>query len=243
MTLTGLLAAKSNPNAEVDLSEQTINVLIDFGAVLTFAIAAYFDVKKGNELVDQVDEKIERKKNAKKQMAASNERWTKEFRALEVQLKLGQEGGERNVFVKDLLDSAKQNLVVIAGKKTFIKEALLSARLARGSPACFQEKNVLILPVTLDSSMPPSSSSSTASGFSAAPTIPATNTSPLYVAEPLGDEWKSLIESETKDAETQGGQGSLIRESGMVIVVGSDGKVKRRGVGDPKWNIVFEDIE
>ena len=62
LTLAGLIAAKSGARSDVDIDEATINVAIDFGAASFFAVAAYLDSKRGAELSDAVEAKMERKK-------------------------------------------------------------------------------------------------------------------------------------------------------------------------------------
>ncbi|GMI35201.1 hypothetical protein TrCOL_g6726 [Triparma columacea] len=235
LTLAGLIAAKSGARSDVDIDEYTLNVAIDFGAATFFAVAAYLDTKRGAELSDAVEAKIERKKASKEQMKASNERWTREFRALQVAVNLG--GGEdKETFVKDLQDGAAQNLVVLAGNKAFLKDALLSAKLAQ--PGSFQQKDVLLIPVSNERA-PVSVASE--KGF-AAPASVSPSSSPLYVANPSGEGWRDLVEREMQDAEGQGGEGKLVRDKGMVIVIDKNGEVKRRGVGTPSWTMVFDDF-
>ncbi|GMI36777.1 hypothetical protein TrRE_jg11540 [Triparma retinervis] len=140
-------------------------------------------------------------KASKEQMKASNERWTKELRALQVAVNLG--GGEdKETFVKDLQDGAAQNLVVLAGNKAFLKDALLSAKLAQ--PGSFQQKDVLLIPVSNE--RVPSAVASD-KGFASAPESSSGSSSPLYIAEPSGEGWRDLIEREMQDAEGQGGYG------------------------------------
>lgn len=236
LTLSGIFAAKAGLRSDVNLDEATINTAIDFGAATIFGVAAYFDTKRGAELNDAVEAKIERKKASKEQMKASDERWTKEFRALQVVLNVGV-GDDKETFVRDLQDGAAQNLVVLAGNKAFIKDALLAAKLAQ--PGSFRRKDILLIPV---STAPAAAAAASDKGFASALDSAPAPTSPPYVAQPSGEGWRDLVEREMQDAEGQGGEGKLVRDKGMVIVIDKKGEVQRRGVGAPSWSMVFDDI-
>jgi len=140
-----------------------------------------------------------------------------------------------NPFCDSLRSS--QNLVVLAGNKAFIKDALLAAKLAQ--PGSFRRKDILLIPV---STAPAAAAAASDKGFASALDSAPAPTSPPYVAQPSGEGWRDLVEREMQDAEGQGGEGKLVRDKGMVIVIDKKGEVQRRGVGAPSWSMVFDDI-
>jgi len=132
--------------------------------------------------------------------------------------------------VTDVQSNMKQNIVVLAGSKTFIRDALLTAGLCK---QIFPPNNVLIVPVKTDA-LPEGNGFKVVDG----PTNTNTNTRP-YVATPLGEGWSTLIDNELEDAKSQG-NGARAKLEGIVLVVSSQGKIVRRGLGLPEWRELVE---
>ena len=66
---------------------------------------------------------------------------------IEIQTSLTNETETRIVSFKDLQERGGQNIVVLAGRKSFIKDALISARLE--GPDLFSKDNIIIAPVVM----------------------------------------------------------------------------------------------
>ncbi|CAB9507849.1 expressed unknown protein [Seminavis robusta] len=101
ITLAGTLAALSGARTDVDLNTEYVNLAIDFGAVLAFAVLAKFDLDKGAELEGKVDEKIERKRQQKGVVREMKKR-EKELQNLDLEIQVSLDGTTKTASVRDL---------------------------------------------------------------------------------------------------------------------------------------------
>jgi hypothetical protein len=62
-----------------------------------------------------------------------------------------------------------------------------------------------------------------------------------YIAKASGEDWADYIKGEIADAVKQSGDNA--KEEGIAIVVASNGKVLRRGVGTVPWRQMVEQLE
>ena len=62
-----------------------------------------------------------------------------------------------------------------------------------------------------------------------------------YIAQPNGEGWKDYVEKEMADAVEQNGEN--VKTEGIAIVVASNGKIVRRGVGTVPWRQMVEQLE
>lgn len=231
ITLAGVAAAISGARTDLDLNTEYLNLAIDFGAVAVFAVAAKFDLDKGAELQDKVDEKIEQKKQQKGAVREMKKR-EKTLQNLELEIQVSLDGATKTAAVRDLQLGAQQNMIIVAGPRKACRDALIGANLQKMD---FAMSNVLVVPYDTEE----------ASGNAAAPSggfgeRPAYETQP-YVARPTGDDWVEYIKEEMVDAVEQFGEGA--KEEGIAIVVAKTGNVVRRGVGTVPWRQMVEQLQ
>lgn len=65
---------------------------------------------------------------------------------------------------------------------------------------------------------------------------------PLTSRCPQEEEWRQLMNEELEAARKQGAVGSG-SDDGIVLLVSKEGKVLRRGVGIPVWDMIREDVD
>lgn len=231
ITLAGTAAAISGARTDVDLNTEYLNLAIDFGAVAIFAIAAKFDIAKGAELEDKVDEKIEKKKQQKGAVREMKKR-EKTLQNLDLEIQVSLDGATKTAAVRDLQQGAQQNIIIVAGPRKAIRDALIGANLQKMD---FAMSNVLVVPYDMEE----------ANGSAAAPSggfgeRPSYEIQP-YVARPTGDDWTEYIKEEMTDAVEQFGENA--KEEGIAIVVANTGNVVRRGVGTVPWRKMVEQLQ
>mmetsp|Transcript_8573 Transcript_8573/g.12587 ORF Transcript_8573/g.12587 Transcript_8573/m.12587 type:complete len:357 (+) Transcript_8573:69-1139(+) len=231
ITLSGVAAFLSGARDDVDLNAEYLNLGIDFGAAIAFAVLAKFDIDKGNELSDNVEKKLERKKVQRKITNAMREREERLSR-LTLNVRVSEGGDMQTATVDALQSGAKQHMIIVAGNRKAIRDALLGANFLKME---FAVRNLLVVPFEIsedgEQQVRPSG------GFAERP---AYETQP-YVAEIVGEGWAEYIKEEMDDAVKQGGD--KVKEEGIAIVLANDGKVIRRGVGKVPWRKMVEELE
>ena len=225
MITAGSLAAASATGA--DVNEIYKNLAIDFGAAAISAVFFKLDSDKGQELTENVEAKMQRKKEMKEISKIMKSR-QKDIQDLKVSLRVSADGETREAPIGVLQSGAKQHTVIIIGPKSYTRDSLFSAQLVKRD--VFARSNVLIVPYSTGSD----------------PTKPSggfgdrAEEKESYVAQPVGDEWESYVAAELKDAVAQGGE--KLKEEGIVIVVRNDGEVIRRGVGMVPWKQIVNEL-
>jgi len=209
---------------------QYLNLAIDFGAVLVFALLAKFDIDKGNELQGKVDEKIEKKKQQKGKIRELKQR-EKELQNLELEIQVSLDGATKKAAVRDLQLGAKQNMIIVAGPSKACRDALIGANLLKMD---FAMSNVLVVPYNTEAD---AAQARPSGGFGERPSY---ETQP-YVATPSGDDWADYIRQEMEDAVEQNGESA--KQEGIAIVVNDNGSVVRRGVGTVPWRMMVEQLQ
>lgn len=209
-----------------------MNVGIDFGAVITFALLAKFDTEKQSELQTKVDERIERKKEMKEVTKGMKER-EKILRTLPLDITVGMDGGTRTASVGEIQSGAKQHMIIVIGPRKACKDALIGANLLKMD---FAMSNVLVVPIETDADSA-DAQSRPSGGFGEKPIYEKQ----AYIARPSGDEWDDYIKAEMEDAMTQSGEQA--KKEGIAIVVANNGKVIRRGIGTVPWRRMVEQLE
>uniref|UniRef100_A0A7S2N0T1 UspA domain-containing protein n=1 Tax=Helicotheca tamesis TaxID=374047 RepID=A0A7S2N0T1_9STRA len=231
ITLSGVAAFLSGVRDDVDLNTEYLNLAIDFGAAIAFAFLAKWDFDKGAELSENVEKKLERKKEQRKITNAMREREDR-LSKLSLNVRVSDGGDMQTATVSALQSGAKQHMVIVAGNRKAIRDALLGANFLKME---FAVRNLLVVPYEIseetEKQVRPSG------GFGERP---AYETQP-YVAEVVGDGWEEYIEEEMIDAVKQGGE--KVKEEGIAIVLANDGKVIRRGVGTVPWRKMVEELE
>jgi hypothetical protein len=197
------------------------NLAIDFGAATAFAV---LDVR--------VEERIQQKKQQKKvsQMMKDREQG---LGLLKLDIQVSSNGETREASVKELQAGAKQHMIIVAGPKKACRDALVGANLMKMD---FAMRNVLVVPFQTDKDP---LDARPEKGFGDRPIYERQ----AYVARTTGDNdaWTEYIEEEMADAVKQNGES--VRNEGIAVVVASNGKVIRRGVGTVPWRQMVEQLE
>mmetsp|Transcript_1821 Transcript_1821/g.4818 ORF Transcript_1821/g.4818 Transcript_1821/m.4818 type:complete len:393 (-) Transcript_1821:396-1574(-) len=220
ITLSGVAAALSGARSDVDFNTEYLNLAIDFGAALALGVLFKLDLDKGAELNQAVEDKLERKKANKQSAKAMKARETT-LSELMLKIRVSEDGKEtKEAPVAAIQAGAKQHMIIVAGERKAIREALLSANLMQMD---FALRDVLIVPFEIGAKAEKQARPS--GGFGERPTWESAN----YVAECLGNGWEEYIDAELVDAINQNGE--QVKEEGIAIVVKNTGSVIRRGVG------------
>jgi len=134
-----------------DKSDQTSEVITNLAIDLSGILGGIFLWAK-----DYADEMTKLERFSDKEMRLSNSLNSKQKTSreeklsrlpIEIQTSLTNETETRIVSFKDLQERGNQNVVVLAGVKSFIKDALISARLE--GPELFSKENIVIVPVVM----------------------------------------------------------------------------------------------
>ena len=143
-------------------------------------------------------------------------------------------GDVRPASVRELQAGARQHMILVAGPKKACKDALVGANLLKMD---FAMSNVLVVPYETDVDATELQSRPDGSGFGERPMYEKQ----AYVARPTGDGWKEYVAAEMEDAVKQNGEKA--KEEGIAVVVASNGKVVRRGVGKVPWRQMVEELD
>lgn len=234
ITLTGTLAALSGARTDVDLNTEFLNLAIDFGAVAVFALLAKFDFDKKDELDERINERIEAKK-AQKQIVKGMRKREEILGNLLIDVQISTDGTRREAPIVELQRMARQHMILVIGNAKACKDALIGANLLKMD---FTLSNVLVVPY--DTGLGSVEAMTKPDGKSGFGDRPMYETQP-YVAKPAGDGWEEYIDLEVQDAIKQSNN-EAIDEEGIAIVVASNGKVIRRGVGKVPWRQMVEQL-
>jgi len=231
ITAAGVAAAFSGVRTDLDLNTELVNLGIDFGAAVAFAIFAKLDIDKGKELDQDVEAKIEKKLESRA-VSREMQKRAQELGNLKLNIRVSADGQKMTEApIKVLQTGARQHVIIVAGPRKAVKDALLGANLMKLED--FAMSNVLVVPYELDDK---NSLVRPSGGFG---DRPVWETRP-YVAEPVGEGWDEYIQAEMNDAIKQ--SGSNAKEDGIAIVVGNNGQVIRRGVGMVPWRQTVEQL-
>lgn len=198
-----------------------------------FALLARFDLKKQEELNEKVGERIEKKRELQKALKGMKEREL-ELGSLRLDIQVAADGSTKDASVKELQAGAKQHMIIVAGPKKACRDALVGANLLKMD---FAMSNVLVVPYETSTSAAERQSRPEGSGFADRPIYERQ----AYVARPSGEGWEEYIKAEMDDAVEQNGENA--KEEGIAIVVSSNGKVIRRGVGKVPWRQMVEQLD
>lgn len=128
ITASGVAAALSGVRSDVDLNSEYLNLAIDFGAVALFGVLAKFDLDKGEELRQELDAKVERRKKQKKLVKSMREREAN-LAQLELDVRVSEDGETRRASVGIMQEKAKQHIILVAGPGRIVRDALRGAQL------------------------------------------------------------------------------------------------------------------
>lgn len=237
VTLSGLAATLAGGGAsDVDLNADYLNLAIDFGAVAAFGFLFKFDIDQGKELQVKVDERIERKKEDKVIKKGMKER-EKSLGKLMLNIRVSGDGQTQDALVEAIQMGGKQHMIIVAGRRSAIRDALLGANLLKME---FAMRDVLVVPYELDRDATDKMTRPDGTKGFSSDSRPTWETQP-YVASVVGDGWDEYIEAELADAIKQNGE--KVRDDGIAIVVANTGKIIRRGVGQVPWRDMVAELE
>jgi hypothetical protein len=231
ITLAGLIAGITGSRTDVDVNTEAVNLAIDFGAAALFGFIAKVDLDKGSKLEEKVGSNL-KKKAERKEIYKAMKRREQELANLNLAIRVSADGTTTQASVKAIQEGAKQNLVIVVGPRTAVREALVGASLLKMNN--FAMTNVLVIPYefgdTTSTALRPSGGFGEKAIWEDRP----------YVAEAIGDGWQDYVAGEMADAEKQ--YGSDVKEKGIAIIVSYNGQVVRRGVGRIPWRQTLEQL-
>lgn len=238
ITATGVIAGLSGARTDINLNTEYINLAIDFGAVIIFAILAKLDIDKGNELNAKVEEKIQKTKLNKQMKKGMKER-EQILSKLNLDIRVSNDENvplQRTV-VEAVQSGGKQHLIIVIGNKKCIRDALLGANILKME---FAMRDVLIVPYEVDKKKDEDKMKPDATKGFGNSSRPTWEVQP-YVAQAVGEGWDQYIQAELNDALQQNGE--KVKEDGIAIVVANTGEIIRRGVGQVPWRNMVEELE
>lgn len=179
--------------------------------------------------------------NAKARRAEMNKNHEKMLRGMKLSVVVGDDGGElirRTAPIAVLQTQARQNLVLFgASRPQVLTDLFLSMRLSLQQ---FSQKNVLVVPILLDTEKRtmaalPDSLKSSKMLLQGCVALPAMGSSED------GDEWGTLMSNEWEQVVEQKLADQAVAQ-GLAILVKRNGEIVKRGVGRPDWDIVFREL-
>jgi hypothetical protein len=229
------------------MNAEYLNLGIDFGAVLIFALLTKYDFGKADELNAKVEEKIAQKKENKVIRKAMKEREvTLSKLGLDIRTSEDPLAPTQTATVEAIQTGGKQHVIVVVGPRSAIRDALLGANILKME---FSIRDVLIVPYELSKDKKARGGGQRkedvdklrpdGSGFGA-DSRPTWETQP-YVAQPAGEGWDEYVQAELEDAVKQNGE--KVKEDGIAIVVANSGEIIRRGVGKVPWRNMVDELE
>lgn len=247
-SLAQLAGTLGDAPSALPLDQVTQNLAVDFG-VVAFAAALYrFDTAAAQVNRDAAAASAQGAKTrlSKDDMAAREA----VLAGLPIEVVVGGAGETKRAAVAEVQAGAKQSVVVLAGDKAIIKESLLKAKLLGDR---FAKQNVLVVPYQLGSKGGGGANNQANKGFGR-----ATWEDRPYVAQAVREDaseeekdqvgnaetgWRAYIDDELEAAAVQAGISVAdLAAQGIVIVANKEGKIVRRGLGVPKWEIVISDL-
>jgi hypothetical protein len=240
ITATGVAAYLSGARSDLDINTEYLNLAIDFGAVAVFALLARWDIGKADELNERVNKKLQEKKDNKVIRKAMKER-EQTLSKLKIEIRVSEDGQTQTAPVEAVQTGGKQHVIVVAGPRKAIRDALLGANILKME---FSIRDVLIVPYELGKTQRQKEDEAKlrpdGKGFGGDSSRPTWETQP-YVAQPVGEGWDEYIKAELDDAVKQNGE--KVKEDGIAIVAANSGEIIRRGVGQVPWRNMVEELE
>lgn len=212
------------------------NIGIDLGAIIGAVLL--FDKERSLEAI-KVEKYTEREKRATGKLSSAEISEREAELALlpvEIQFSTSNENVTRIVSFADLQARGGQNVVVVAGSVSFVKDAVLAARIE--GTELFNKNNVYIVPVVLNDEQLADSEAGSSKGFgkdSGKDSI----LSASYIGKPQQlSVWERYLQKEIRAAQQQGTKN--IAKEGLVLAIDKRGRVVRRGLGTPPWKQLVE---
>ena len=152
------------------------------------------------------------------------------------------ENATRIVSLQDLQSKGGQNVIIVAGPTSFVKDAVLAARVE--GTELFNTNNVYIVPVVLNAEQLADAEAAASKGFGSGSGSGGGAGSILsapYIGRPTQmPVWERYLSGEIRVAEVQGAKN--VAKEGLVLAVDKAGKVVRRGLGQPPWKSLVDEL-
>jgi len=226
-----IIAIQSNG----DLENAVKNLAIDVVGIVSAVI--FWKIESDNELKKISSFEVKQKKMDEKLTSEELKERELELAMLPIEIQVSEkdENITRTVSLRDLQLKGLQNVVIVAGSNTFVKDAMISARL-EGAESFFS-KNIIIVPFTMNSEELSGKEKLSGQGFKKQSEVIDTP----YIAKPKQfTVWQSILEKEFFVAEKQTAKDVL--SEGMVLVIKKSGIVSTRGLGLPPWKKIISEL-
>jgi len=211
------------------ITDAITNIGIDIGAIVGSVLLFIQDDKNEKEKLERFAIKEREQYQLSKDDIKERE---KEISLLPVEIIFSEENENitRIVSIANLQNNGKQNVILVGGSQSYIKDCLISARIEGND--LFTQKNTYIIPVVIGNDQIQSKT-----GFGSKDEY---MTAP-YIGKPTQvNIWQNYLLKEIQLAEKQGGNNVL--KQGIVIAVKQNGVIQRRGLGLPPWKTLVEEM-
>ena len=157
---------------------------------------------------------------------------------VQVQISEQDENVTRIVPLGNLQAKGKQHVVIVAGSRPFVRDAVISAKIE--GVELFNTKETFVIPVVLDDVVQlEEGRDAVAKGFGAPK---ETLMSAPYIGKPTQiNVWQAYLKKEI-DLAVKQGEADIVNK-GLVLAVKRNGKVVRRGVGIPPWKELVDEMQ
>jgi hypothetical protein len=214
---------------------QLTNVGVDIGAIIGSIILWDRDAKDEKAKLERFTKREIRQTSGLSAEAIVEREKEVSLLPIEIIFSENDVNSTKIVSFADLNSKGNQNVIIIAGKEAYIKDAIISARIEGND--LFNSRDTMILPLVLDSNVQLDSNSKKGFGavnresFMDAP----------YLAKPVQiNIWERYLNKEIELAEKQGAENVL--KQGIVIAVNKKGNIVRRGLGIPIWKSLIDEM-
>eukprot|EP00981_Chlorochromonas_danica_P015086 scaffold10372_cov243-Ochromonas_danica.AAC.11 len=218
-----------------DVMKVVTNLAVDVGAA---GLGVFFWIREQAGEKQQLDRFVSKQKKADSKLSKEEIAEREKVLSLlpaEIQVNERNASETRTVSLGDLMDKGKQNIVIVTGELSFVKDSILSARSA--GRELFTSEETFILPFPQGQAVSDLDGSSQ-KGFSAKEGL----LDAPYIALPVQtDAWERVLQAEFELAKAQGAKDAQKR--GLVIVINKTGKVIRRGLGLPPWKEIIDELK
>lgn len=140
-----LIIANTRPNPTIPLETALQNAGIDVAGVIVTGFLLYREFTSNSETIDRFTEREQRLTGKLSGQALEEREKRIALLPVDIQVSENNENITKIVSVGDLQSKGRQNVVIVTGKKTFVKDAIISARI-EGSDL-FTKFDTIVIPV------------------------------------------------------------------------------------------------
>ena len=136
--------------------------------------------------------------------------------------------------MSDVQSQGSQSMVIVAGNRAYVRDCILSAKLAGAS--LFSDNDIYIVPVVMNDDQLEADRSS--KGFGSKESL----LEAPYIGKPAQvSVWQQYLGKEFSSAREQGAE--EVYKQGLALILNKEGKVVRRGLGQPIWSDLPRDLK